>query len=174
MFVAYAITSLSLASFLMLLRLHLTRLIRRSGGPEHASPTLVSYCGLSHVGSAALLCVNSVFMSKALLLTLANGFHNVFKLQFVALLCCYATLALFWMFNLSNLLRAYDALFVVPAIETLWCVGSLVSGGIFFDEYSALSRLRKMQFLMGVCTSFTGVYFLSRRAERTRATQKLG
>lgn len=158
----------------MILRSHLSARVRRCGGAEHASPTLVAYLGLSHVASAALLCVNSVFLSKALLLVLSNGFSNVFKPQFLLLFCCYAMLALFWIFNLSNLLRSYDALFVVPAIETLWCVGSLISGGIFFDEYSSLSAARRFQFLMGVFTSFTGVYFLSRRAEMNRTTQKLG
>lgn len=158
----------------MIIRTKLVSRIRRNGGPQHASPTLVAYTGLTHAAAAALLCVNSVFMSKAMLLTLANGFRNAVKPQFLLLFCTYAVLALFWLFNLSNLLRSHDALFVVPCIETIWCLGSLISGGIFFDEYSSLSTRRRWQFLLGVCISFTGVYCVAKRSERSREQTKLG
>lgn len=174
LFTAYMCFVVSLAAGFMIARTHLIRRIVRTGGESYASPTLVAYSGLCHAAAAALLCVNSVFMLKASLLVLTDGFHNVLKPQFGALILLYVALALFWVYTLNRLLAKHDALFIVPVLEVLWSMGSMVSGGIFFDEFSSLGPARLGRFAAGVFVSFVGVFLLSRRAEKSRASHKLG
>lgn len=157
---------LVLAAGLMLLRERLRRTIRKSGGDQNASPTLVAYAGLCHAAAAAMLSVNTVLLSKASLLALTDGIHNVFHFQFAALILTWITLLSFWIYTLNRLLKTHDILFIVPAIEVLWSLCSMIGGGIFFDEYASLNRNRRLCFALGVSINLLGVFILSRRGEK--------
>lgn len=165
-FRVYLGTVIGLAALLMIIRSRLKARIRRSGGPELASPTLVAYAGLCHAAAAAMLSVNTVFLSKASLLALTDGFHNAFKPQFVALILTWLSLVCFWIYTLNRLLASHDILFIVPAIEVLWSLCSMIGGGIFFDEYASLNNTRRFCFAAGVVINLAGVFVLSRRGEK--------
>lgn len=167
----YLVTVILLAALLMLIRGRLRARIRKSGGAELASPRLVAYAGLCHAAAAAMLSVNTVFLSKASLLALTDGFHNALKPQFLALILTWLSLVCFWIYTLNRLLASHDILFIVPAIEVLWSLCSMIGGGIFFDEYASLSTKRRILFAIGVVINLSGVFVLSRRGEKGR---KLG
>ncbi len=116
--------------------------------------------------AAALLSVNTVFLSKASVLVLADGLNNALQPQFFALFLTWLCLATFWIYTLNRLLAAHDLLFVVPAIEVSWSCLSLVSGGIFFREYADMSNTRIASFVSGVALNFSGILLLSRRGEK--------
>lgn len=162
----YLGTIIALASLLMLIRAKLRDRIRKSGGSELASPTLVAYAGLCHAAAAAMLSVNTVFLSKASLLALTDGLHNALKPQFLALITTWLSLVCFWIYTLNKLLASHDILFIVPAIEVLWSLCSMIGGGIFFDEYASLNSSRRMCFAAGVAINLSGVFILSRRGEK--------
>lgn len=165
-FRVYLAVVLASAALLMLLRSKLRRRIRADGGPEFAAPRLVAYAGLCHAAAAAMLSVNAVLLSKASLLTLADGMHNARNPRFAALLVPWGTLVVFWIFTLNRLLQAHDILFIVPAIEVLWSLCSMIGGGIFFNEYAALTTPRRFRFVAGVLINLAGVFILSRRGEK--------
>lgn len=165
-FRVYLITVAIAAALLMILRARLRARIRKSGGEDNASPTLVAYAGLCHAAAAAMLSVNTVFLSKASLLALTDGFHNAFNIQFTALISTWLSLVCFWIYTLNRLLANHDILFIVPAIEVLWSLCSMIGGGIFFDEYSSLTLKRKACFALGVAINLSGVFILSRRGEK--------
>ncbi|KAI0562990.1 Magnesium transporter NIPA [Gracilaria domingensis] len=165
-FQLYLVTVLVLASLLMIIRGRIRRRIRKSGGEEMANPTLVAYAGLCHAAAAAMLSVNTVFLSKASLLALTDGLHNAFKPQFLALILTWLSLVCFWIYTLNRLLASHDILFIVPAIEVLWSLCSMIGGGIFFDEYSSMKMSRRVSFAVGVVINLTGVFILSRRGEK--------
>lgn len=165
-FQVYLITVLVLASLLMLIRGRIRRRIRKSGGDELANPTLVAYAGLCHAAAAAMLSVNTVFLSKASLLALTDGLHNAFKPQFLALILTWLSLVCFWIYTLNRLLASHDILFIVPAIEVLWSLCSMIGGGIFFDEYASMNISRRITFAIGVVINLSGVFILSRRGEK--------
>lgn len=162
----YLVTVIAGAAMLMLIRARLRDRIRKSGGAELASPTLVAYAGLCHAAAAAMLSVNTVFLSKASLLALTDGLHNAFKPQFVALITTWLSLVCFWIYTLNKLLASHDILFIVPAIEVLWSLCSMIGGGIFFDEYASLNNARRACFAAGVAINLTGVFILSKRGEK--------
>lgn len=167
----YLVTIGVASAVLMLVRARLRRRIRRSGGEDNASPTLVAYAGLCHAAAAAMLSVNTVFLSKASLLALTDGFHNALNPQFIALISTWLSLVCFWIYTLNRLLASHDILFIVPAIEVLWSLCSMIGGGIFFDEYASLDLKRRFCFACGVCINLAGVFVLSRRGDKER---KLG
>lgn len=167
----YLITVAIIAACLMLVRSRLRAQIRRSGGVEYASPSLVAYAGLCHAAAAAMLSVNTVFLSKASLLALTDGFHNAFNPQFIALISTWLSLVCFWIYTLNRLLASHDILFIVPAIEVLWSMCSMIGGGIFFDEYASLDMRRRICFASGVAINVAGMIVLSRRGDKNR---KLG
>lgn len=162
----YLVTVIFLSALLMIIRGRLRARIRKSGGVDLASPTLVAYAGLCHAAAAAMLSVNTVFLSKASLLALTDGFHNALQPQFIALILTWLSLVCFWIYTLNRLLASHDILFIVPAIEVLWSLCSMIGGGIFFDEYASLNTTRRICFGIGVVINLTGVFVLSRRGEK--------
>lgn len=155
------------SSCLMLLRARLRRQIRREGGEEFASPTLRARAGLCHTAAAAMMSVQTVLLGKASVLVLADGVGNALKPQFVALLAAWLALAFFWVYTLNRLLASHEVMFVVPAIEVCWSLLSLVSGGIFFSEYSDMSRRQVPCFAAGVLLNVLGVWRLTQRGEKS-------
>mmetsp|Transcript_1232 Transcript_1232/g.3455 ORF Transcript_1232/g.3455 Transcript_1232/m.3455 type:complete len:328 (-) Transcript_1232:246-1229(-) len=169
----YVVVVLIVVVSLNTLRLRIKSKIAKAGGTDHVSNVVVARMGLCHAGAACILCVNSVFLSKTALLVLAQEFGNIMSPKFVLLLSCWASLGIFWIYNLNRLLCEYDALFIVPVIEVIWSLQSMIGGGIFFDEYSSLSPIRLLFFVTGVCVNLTGVWLLSRRGERGEKRSKL-
>lgn len=165
-FRVYLVTVIVLAAVLMLIRGRLRARIRKSGGDDFASPRLVAYAGLCHAAAAAMLSVNTVFLSKASLLALTDGLHNALKPQFLALILTWLSLVCFWIYTLNRLLASHDILFIVPAIEVLWSLCSMIGGGIFFDEYASLNMRRRICFTIGVVINLTGVWVLAKRNEK--------
>lgn len=157
----------SVAALLMLLRTRLQEQIRRNGGENFASPTLLARAGLCHTAAAAMLSVNTVFLSKASMLALAGGVSNALQPQFAVLILTWLSLVVFWVYTLNGLLRSHDLLFIVPVIEVLWALCSMISGGLFFQEYAEMSTWRKFGFGAGVVVNFAGILLLSRRGEKS-------
>jgi magnesium transporter len=155
------------SSCLMLVRARIRGQIRRSGGEEFASPTLLARAGLCHTAAAAMLSVQTVLLGKASVLVLADGLVNAVKPQFAALLTVWVSLAVFWIFTLNRLLASHELLFVVPVIEVCWSLLSLLSGGIFFREYADMSRRRVALFVAGVVLNVAGVWQLTKRGEKS-------
>lgn len=170
-FRTYIVIVVVVASCLMLLRERLRRQIRQSGGTDFAPPSLLARAGLCHTAAAAMLSVNTVFLSKASLLALADGVSNALQPQFIALILTWLSLVVFWIYTLNSLLCSYDLLFIVPVVEVLWSLFSIVSGGLFFREYVDMSNTRKAGFCFGAFINFVGIFLLSRRGEKAR---KLG
>lgn len=62
-------------------------------------------------------------------------------------------------------------MFIVPVIEVIWSLQSMIGGGIFFDEYSALSLSRLFFFFFGVLINVSGVLVLSQRGDKHKLAE---
>lgn len=169
----YLIIIIVISVILMIIRGRLRLKIKKSGGVDNADPTLVAYAGLCYAAAAAMLSVNTVFLSKASLLALKDGLHNALSPQFIALISTWLSLVCFWIYTLNRLLASHDILFIVPAIEVLWSLCSMIGGGIFFDEYASLNFKRRFCFAAGVAINLSGVFVLSKRGDKS-SSSKLG
>lgn len=166
-FRAYLVAVAISSAVLMLVRARIRLQIRRNGGEEFASPALLARAGLCHTAAAAMLSVNTVLLSKASVLALAGGLGNALTPQFLTLFATWLTLALFWIYTLNRLLASHEMMFVVPAIEVIWSLLSLLSGSIFFQEWEDVSRRRIVAFATGVLLNLTGVWLLTKRSDKS-------
>eukprot|EP00184_Porphyridium_aerugineum_P004949 CAMPEP_0184706686 /NCGR_PEP_ID=MMETSP0313-20130426/36887_1 /TAXON_ID=2792 /ORGANISM="Porphyridium aerugineum, Strain SAG 1380-2" /LENGTH=582 /DNA_ID=CAMNT_0027168245 /DNA_START=195 /DNA_END=1943 /DNA_ORIENTATION=- len=165
-FQLYLYVVVFMVSFFAFLRYRFHMQVMKSGGREHANQTLVAKVGLFHAAAGCILCVHSVFLSKATLLILAQNRDNLARPALVILASGWAALGLFWVYTLNRLLGDYDALFIVPVIEVVWSLQSMICGGIFFNEFSTLNTARLLSFGFGVCINITGVVLLSKRHDK--------
>jgi len=153
------------------MRLRLKNLIKRSGGREYANQTLVARMGLCHAAAGCMLCVHGALFSKGSMLILAQGLEHALQPTFSLIIMAWVSLVGLWVYTLNRLLKEYDALFIIPVIEVVWSLQSMISGGIFFDEYSALSMSRLCLFATGVVVNVTGVLVLSHRGEKKKLSE---
>ncbi|KAL0035114.1 hypothetical protein WJX79_001421 [Trebouxia sp. C0005] len=113
---------------------------------------------------SGMIGTQSVLFSKALstlLRTTIDGHSQLgtwfFWLVLVLFLCC----AYFWVTSLNKALRLFPAVVIVPTMQISWTLFSVVSGGIYYQEYHAFTAFTASMFGLGVLIIFVGVYLLS-------------
>ena len=47
----------------------------------------------------------------------------------------YIIATVFWLFRMNEALQRYDGLFIIPVLQVFWLVFTIVSGGIYFQEF---------------------------------------
>ncbi|KAI9164513.1 hypothetical protein H9P43_008372 [Blastocladiella emersonii ATCC 22665] len=60
-------------------------------------------------------------------------------------------------------LSRYDALLQVPCFYVVYTLASIVSGGVYFNEFATFSSFQFIMFIVGVSLTFVGVAFLTGR-----------
>jgi len=79
----------------------------------------------------------------------------------LSLITC-ITLQLYWL-NLG--LYKFESLYNVPIFTSTWIVGTVLGGGVLYDEFSDFSWLQAITFPVGLGFCCFGVFFLSRGEE---------
>uniref|UniRef100_A0A6A7GE37 Magnesium transporter NIPA8 n=1 Tax=Hirondellea gigas TaxID=1518452 RepID=A0A6A7GE37_9CRUS len=67
----------------------------------------------------------------------------------------------FWLYRLNKALRLFDAIFIVPVMQVIWIVFSVLSGGIYFQEFVKFDLLQFVMFFSGILLVMIGVTGLS-------------
>ncbi|ORZ39244.1 magnesium transporter NIPA-domain-containing protein [Catenaria anguillulae PL171] len=60
-------------------------------------------------------------------------------------------------------LKRYDALLQVPCFYVVYTLSSIISGGVYFNEFSSFSSFQFVMFVVGVSLTFIGVACLTGR-----------
>ncbi|KNE72038.1 hypothetical protein AMAG_15981 [Allomyces macrogynus ATCC 38327] len=71
-------------------------------------------------------------------------------------------------------LQRYDALVQVPAFYVVYTLCGIVSGGLYFDEFHALSGTQFALFSVGVVLTFLGVACLAGRLGQSKPSESTG
>lgn len=74
---------------------------------------------------------------------------------FTLFICTF--LQIYW---LNRALRHYDALIVLPIFHMSWTVLSILTAGIYFQDFESYSKLQLRNFIAGVLIIFCGSIFL--------------
>ncbi|KAK9838720.1 hypothetical protein WJX74_001984 [Apatococcus lobatus] len=118
----------------------------------------VSYAAFSGaIGTQAVLFAK---MLSSLLRTSVKGDSQMghpFAWATAILLVLSAT---FWVTRLNRALRLFPAMVIVPTMQISWTLFSILSGGVFFEEYLAFTQMSAAMFLLGVVVVLGGVYLL--------------
>lgn len=73
----------------------------------------------------------------------------------------------FWLLCLNYALRTYPALYIVPALQSVWMCCTIVGGGIFFREFDNMSNFDLVGFFIGVAIVLTGVVLMPAESSKS-------
>eukprot|EP01043_Picozoa_sp_COSAG02_P052683 COSAG02_NODE_5713_length_4102_cov_1.953535_2_plen_401_part_00 len=121
--------------------------------------------------ASALVGTQSVLMAKCtsqimrLQLSGESQWGSPFAIYIVSV---FALSAGFWMTRLNRGLQLFPSTFIVPMMQAMWTVLSILNGGIFFKEFDNFDRQRTIVFFSGVLVVLLSVLSLaSGQAEGT-------
>jgi uncharacterized membrane protein len=118
-----------------------------------------SYAAVSAIiGSQSVLLAKST--SELVRSTLQGQDQFTRPFSYVILLGWVLTM-MFWLYRMNTALRRYDALFIVPVLQVIWTLCSIVGGGLYFDEFANFSFLQGFMFIAGVMLVICGVFVLA-------------
>lgn len=86
-------------------------------------------------------------------------FSKLFNLFFISLILC-TFLQIYW---LNRALKHYDALLVIPIFHVSWTILSILTAGIYFQDFDHFSHYQLRNFIIGVLIIFFGSFFLAFR-----------
>ena len=110
------------------------------------------------IGSQSVMYAKSFSLMVTESFTGNNQFGSAYTYIFLIL---YIITIIFWLYRMNNALICYDGVFIIPLLQVLWMLFSILSGGILFMEFHGYSVLKYIIFTIGVIIIFIGVYLLS-------------
>jgi len=73
---------------------------------------------------------------------------------------------------MNTALKMYDALFIIPMLQVIWLLFGVLGGGIFYDEFRALSTTASIMFAVGILILVSGVVLLAPRKKDTNTQRE--
>ncbi|KAL3149128.1 hypothetical protein ABBQ32_001966 [Trebouxia sp. C0010 RCD-2024] len=169
-YIAYLAWLVTTAGIAYLVYRYGTRKLRLEGlgGMSHR---WIKALPISYSLFSGMIGTQSVLFSKALstlLRTTLDGDSQLdswfFWIVLLLFLCC----AYFWVTSLNKALRLFPAVVIVPTMQISWTLFSVVSGGIYYQEYQAFTAFTASMFGLGVLIVFSGVFLLTPGKEAYR------
>eukprot|EP00736_Rhodelphis_marinus_P012881 Rmarinus@m.9589 len=122
------------------------------------------YAGVSGmVGSHAVLFAKC---SSQMLRATWSGENQFGKGFFYVVLFAFGSTSFFWLRRMNTALRKFDALLIPPMMQVFWTLFSILSGGIYFQEFATFSAQQSVAFFTGVVVMLCGACSL-RASEKT-------
>jgi len=86
------------------------------------------------------------------------------------ILVLFVVITVFWLYRMNTALRKYDAMFIIPVLQSLWLLFAVLNGGIFFEEFYGLGYLDVTLFATGIVILLCGVAVFSPKSEQKDGT----
>ncbi len=140
------------------------------GYDSYATLHPLAYAGLAGViGAQNTLFAKAV--GEALTATIEgdNQFDNGFTYLYLGGL---VTSIVFQQHFLAAGLQLFDALYIVPVFQAHFIVFGVLSGGLFYDEFSQYDTLASILFPIGIVIGLSGVLLLTNRKRGADAEHK--
>eukprot|EP00002_Diphylleia_rotans_P033229 TRINITY_DN7041_c0_g1_i2.p1 TRINITY_DN7041_c0_g1~~TRINITY_DN7041_c0_g1_i2.p1 ORF type:complete len:373 (-),score=63.31 TRINITY_DN7041_c0_g1_i2:1008-2126(-) len=156
-YICFVITSVG--SFLYLYRREEERVAKYGPGRYTSRLLPFFYAASSGIGcSMGVLCAKSMSILLKLSFEGENQLGNPFT---YAVIIALVVLIVVWMRRLNLGLKLFDAMVIIPMLQVFWTTFSIISGGIFFDEFARMSAHESALFFLGVMTVMLGVFSLA-------------
>lgn len=163
---------LSFTAFLILIFQGLYAFLKFGYFPktEKPNPWAVKYMPLAYAGVSAMIGTCSVTMGKALsgLVLQALDPNDQGELDQIwswLILLLFVVITAFWLYRMNVALRKYDAMFIIPVLQSLWLLFAVLNGGIFFEEFNDLGYLDVTLFAVGIFILLCGVAVFSPKSD---------
>jgi len=149
--------------------LYLRQLYRRMYERAHAGDTsqshnfLIPICFASY---SAMFGAQSILLAKSLSMlvrarvndqSVTSGGPSTFENTLIFL---WILPTGFWLFQLNRALAMFDGLLIIPLMHVCWTLSSIISGGVFFKEFTNFGWNQIFFFMFGIITVLSGVYML--------------
>jgi len=124
------------------------------------------YLPLLYATFSAIIGTQSVVQAKCLSILLratANGDSQLGNWFTYFVLLAWLASTSFWLTRMNTALSMFDGLFIIPVLQVFWTFFSILSGGIYFEEFDSFSPGQMCGFSFGVIVVFVGVYMLAPR-----------
>jgi len=147
--------------------LHGKAVVRKYGA--NAPPFWAGVLPIAYSIFSALLGTQSVLFSKSMSVILRKTFSGDNQLRFWytwVVLPLFIFTAVFWVTRLNKGLRMFPAMLIVPMMQICWTLFSIVSGMLYFQEYSSFTTISWIMFPLGVSIVFVGVFLLTKSGRR--------
>jgi hypothetical protein len=118
----------------------------------------------SYATISAIIGTQSVLLAKSCsqLIRTSLGGNNQFIHPFTYfLLAAWVLSMVFWLYRMNEALRKFDGVFIIPVLQVVWTLFSIIGGGIYFEEFSEFSIGQIFLFTFGVATVVLGVHLLA-------------
>jgi hypothetical protein len=76
-------------------------------------------------------------------------------------LIAWITFAGIWLYRMNEALGLYDPLFIIPLLQVNFILFAIISGGIYFKEFSYFGPVNVIGFCLGVILLILGIFLLS-------------
>eukprot|EP00736_Rhodelphis_marinus_P009440 Rmarinus@m.6216 len=138
-----------------------SHMIRVEKMPKETTKNTSMLKPFSFAFSSAAVGTMSVIFAKSLSELLFGKWPDqwINWYTYVVLLVFPAT-ATFWMRRMNKGLRDFDAILIIPLLQCNWMVLSIISGGIYFDEYKDMGWTQYLLFCLGVLVIIVGALVL--------------
>eukprot|EP00300_Choanocystis_sp_HF-7_P013179 c18188_g1_i2.p1 GENE.c18188_g1_i2~~c18188_g1_i2.p1 ORF type:complete len:382 (+),score=54.26 c18188_g1_i2:47-1192(+) len=113
---------------------------------------------------SAILGSQSVLLAKStseLIRSTLKGQDQLSNYFTYAIIGSWILTMAFWLYRMNTALRRFDSVFIVPMLQVIWTLFSIVGGGLYFDEFSHLSPQQAILFALGVLLVISGVCVLA-------------
>lgn len=100
--------------------------------------------------------------SMSVLLRLTFQGENQFAKWFIYfILPCFIACTVFWLKRLGFALRHFKDNSIIPIMQVVWILLSVIAGGLYFREFENLSSVQAVFFSLGLITVIAGVVMIS-------------
>lgn len=156
-----------LGAFALVLQLGYKRLEQKGKKKEEekkgSSKELENIMAVIYAVFSALFGTLSVVFAKLLakLVELQGAGENIFAhwYTYVTILSWLALMG-FWLYRLNAALSLYNPLFIIPLLQANFIFFTIVSGGIYFQEFNYMIKLNWIGFVFGIFLMFVGIALL--------------
>ena len=138
---------------------------------EHARPGTLAYKLLpfSYAAISAIIGTQSVLLAKSsseLVRTTLGGNNQFYSPFTYFILTAWITSMVFWLYRMNAALRKFDGVFIIPVLQVVWTLFSIIGGGVYFKEFSRFDHKDTALFTLGVLIVIFGVYLLAPQTVR--------
>eukprot|EP00033_Pygsuia_biforma_P000591 GCRY01000698.1.p1 GENE.GCRY01000698.1~~GCRY01000698.1.p1 ORF type:complete len:357 (-),score=59.71 GCRY01000698.1:251-1321(-) len=133
-------------------------------GIHALTPLMQKYIPFAYAAISGMIGTQSVILAKSCASLIRqtlmgdNQFTHVFT---YLILAAWALTMGYWMHRLNSGLQQFDAMFIVPMFQVVWTLGSIVGGGIYFNEFAHFTKFHTVMFITGVVLILCGVYHMT-------------
>lgn len=117
--------------------------------------------------SSGMIGAQSVVLAKCCSELLRSSFSGMNPFSHgitYSVIAGWIVVTIFWLRRMNKALELFDGVFIIPMLQVIWIVFSVLGGGIFFQEFQSYTYINAILFVVGISIILVGVFLLTSEA----------